>query len=128
MFGNLDFDMIANNNEGILVKVVRQDRSVVNLTGYLIKWGMFKGGLQVISKSSTDITQIRILDQTMAENVGLFFLSVIPTDTKNLETETCYIHEFVLTDTFGNSGNPSTGAPKLPPGNVYLRRQYLAQS
>lgn len=122
----LFFSMISNNDNSITLLVRRKDKSLVNFTGYTIEWGMFKNGVEVISKS-TESSNITIPDQSIPENLSTIILSIAASDTTNLETEVFYIHEFSFTDPFGNSSNVSKNDEFLTVGKVYLRRQYKAQ-
>ena len=128
MLNSLDFPMVANNDLQVWVRVRRsRNRSLVNLTGFSILWGMFNNGVEVISKSTSDSTQILIPDQTIPEMIGSFFLFLNAADTLNLETEIHYTHEFVFTDPFSKNANPTADDFELTAGKVWLRRQHKAQ-
>lgn len=129
MSNPLDFSIVANNDEAVFVTVRRKDKTLVSLTGFTILWGMFLNGVEVISKTSADITQIAILDQTVPENVGKFIMYVDAADTTDFESENYYIHEFNFIDPFSKSANPTKNDdPLIPAGHVYLRRQYKKQT
>lgn len=128
MSNPLDFSMIANNDEAVLCTVRRKDKTLVSLTGFIITWGMFLNGVEKVSKASTDATQISIPDQTVADNVGKFYLYIDAANTKDLETEILYTHEFNFVDTFSKSTNPSKDDLLETAGEVYLRRQYKKQT
>lgn len=127
MFNQLDFSMVANNDLAVFVKVRRRNKSLVNLTGFTITWGLFLAGVNQFTKSSADPTQILIADQSQPQNVGMFTLFLNAADTTTLETETEYTHEFSITDPFNHSGNLTNDDFQLSPGKVWLRRQYQAQ-
>lgn len=125
---SLDFDMIANNDEAVIVICKDRNGTPVNIAEYIILWGLFLNGVEMVSKTSVASSGIVIADQTIAENVGKLTLSIDAADTVNFETEIYYIHEFSFTDPTGKSINAAKDVPRLPVGKVYLRRQYKKQS
>lgn len=128
MFNSLDFPMVANTDLAVFVKVVRRrNKSLVNLTGFTILWGLFLNGIQQFSKSTADPTQILISDQSQPQNFGWFTLFLNAADTVSVETEIEYTHEFSITDPFSKSGNLTNDDFELSPGKVWIRRQLKAQ-
>lgn len=120
----LSFSIKANNDETVRLSLTRRsDKIAPDLTGVTVKWQMFKDGNPVITKTTP--SQILILDQTLFP--GKLNLNIDAADTIGLDTDSLYIHEFVIVDTFGNANNPTSGDWKLTPGTVYLARQYTVQ-
>jgi hypothetical protein len=128
MANPLDFSLIANNDSLITLTIRRKNKTLVDLTGFTIEWGMFLNGIEVLSKTTVAAGGITIPDQTIDANLGICTLAIDAADTLALETEIKYIHEFAFTDPSVKSSNPSKGDETEKAGEVYLRRQYKAQS
>lgn len=131
MFGEeftpLDFSVIANNDNAVTLTIIDRNTGIaVPLTGMTVLWGLFLNGVKLFGKTSGDVAQINILDQSQFP--GQLILYIDAADTAALVTGTEYIHEFVCTDSTSKSANVSKADKFLSPGKMFIRRQYQAQA
>ena len=80
----------------------------------------------MLGKSSAN-SEIIIPDQNLYR--GHLYLYIDAADTKDLQLDTTYQHEFLLTlsDKSANLSNPAA-ADSIKVGEIFLRRQYEVQA
>lgn len=119
----LDFSLVANNDRNIAMTALYPNGDPVNLTGFGIKWQVFKKGsaTPLITKSTAD-SSITIVDA----DAGKFSFWVYGSDTKLLDAGE-YIHEAVTVDGAGHPVTLTNNDPQLTAGRLTLRQQYTVQ-
>lgn len=112
----LDFSIVAGNNDTITIPVYDRDGEPVILTGATIKWQLFDpNGTARITKSS----QIAII--TSSDGVAnAFVVPILPADTLVLP-QNYYPHEAVVTDLSGNVVTITDNDPILSYGTAFIR-------
>lgn len=125
MPNELNFSIVANNNDTITIFVYDKDDDPVPLTGVYIKWQLFNAAGTVLITKTTLAGQIAVVPgpDGIMNGAGI---AILAADTKGI-VQGDYIHEAVTVDSGGNPVTVTDNDAILSYGTGFIRKQYTVQ-